>query len=238
MFYNAWWGNPGTRWPPPPNIHPVMLSMHIEERIESLVNKSKNVFKRHAPIGCRDEPTLHLLNKLSVESFFSGCLTLLLQDMNSERNRRRGIYIVDVRHQFRQLLPSEINKRAIPVTHRINGNDIFTTNVQRFTEAYERIEIYSREKLVITQRIHCALPCVAKGTPVIFINSPNMPGGGASSKKASSRVVGLTNLFHTLDMYNISMANAKTWRRNSTGMILLEILTWERLSGCARPSGM
>ena len=213
VFYNAWWSG-GTRWPAPPNIHPIMISMHLEPRTERLVNKSKTFFKRHEPVGCRDEPTLHMLKTLGVDSYFSGCLTLLLQDMNSERNPRRGIYIVDVEQQFRELLPSEINKRAISVTHRITRNDIrFTTNVQRFTEAYEHVEIYSRAKLVITQRIHCALPCVAMGTPVIFINSPNMPGGGGSSKKASSRVGGLTNLFHTLDMYNMSMADAKTWLR-------------------------
>ncbi|WP_264821067.1 polysaccharide pyruvyl transferase family protein [Acinetobacter schindleri] len=32
------------------------------------------------------------------------------------------------------------------------------------------LEKYSTAKLVITSRIHCALPCLAMGTPVIYIN--------------------------------------------------------------------
>ena len=30
---------------------------------------------------------------------------------------------------------------------------------------------YAKAKLVVTTRIHCALPCLALGTPVILVNS-------------------------------------------------------------------
>lgn len=40
----------------------------------------------------------------------------------------------------------------------------------RFKQAEELLARYARAKLVITSRIHCALPCLAFGTPVIFVN--------------------------------------------------------------------
>jgi len=42
--------------------------------------------------------------------------------------------------------------------------------VIRFKQAEELLARYARAKLVITSRIHCALPCLAFGTPVIFVN--------------------------------------------------------------------
>ena len=100
--------------------------------------------------------------------------------------------------------------KAIRVAHRLS---LKFDNLARFTEAYRLVEMYASAKLVIThvQRIHCALPCVAMGTPVIFINSPKMPGGGGSSNKSSPRTVGLTPLFHTLDLYAKTVERAKEW---------------------------
>lgn len=36
--------------------------------------------------------------------------------------------------------------------------------------AQERLDEYAQAKLVITSRLHCVLPCLAFGTPVIFIH--------------------------------------------------------------------
>jgi len=42
--------------------------------------------------------------------------------------------------------------------------------IKRFEVAENLLRQYAQAKLVITSRIHCALPCVAFGTPVIFVN--------------------------------------------------------------------
>jgi hypothetical protein len=52
---------------------------------------------------------------------------------------------------------------------------------------------YATAKLVITSRIHCALPCLALGTPVIFINA-------FDSFVDSCRFEGLLNLFNRIDL--------------------------------------
>ena len=84
----------------------------------------------------------------------------------------------------------------------------------RFTKAFDLLEMYGEAKVVITQRIHAALPCVGMGIPVIFFNSPAMPGGGGTSKVPSTRTVGLTPLFHTLEMYEMSEEMASEWLQN------------------------
>ena len=34
-FFNAWWGSPMASWPPPSNINPIMLSIHIAEGMKT-----------------------------------------------------------------------------------------------------------------------------------------------------------------------------------------------------------
>ncbi len=54
-------------------------------------------------------------------------------------------------------------------------------------------EDYTRAKLVITSRIHCALPCLAMGIPVIFVN-------GFNSEVDTCRFDGIINLFNRVDV--------------------------------------
>ena len=64
---------------------------------------------------------------------------------------------------------------------------------QKFAMAEELLHKYARAKLVITSRIHCALPCLAMGTPVIFVN-------GFTSFVDSCRFDGILELFNRIDV--------------------------------------
>ncbi len=44
---------------------------------------------------------------------------------------------------------------------------------ERFAKAKQLLEIYANARCVFTSRIHCALPCLALGTPVILITKTN-----------------------------------------------------------------
>lgn len=67
------------------------------------------------------------------------------------------------------------------------------TDEQKFKMAEELLNKYARAKLVITSRIHCALPCLALGTPVIFVN-------GFDSFVDSCRFDGILELFNRIDI--------------------------------------
>ena len=44
------------------------------------------------------------------------------------------------------------------------------THIERFQLAKKYLDKYARAKLVISTRVHGALPCLAFNTPVIFVN--------------------------------------------------------------------
>ena len=67
------------------------------------------------------------------------------------------------------------------------------TDEEKFEMAEDLLNKYARAKLVITSRIHCALPCLAMGTPVIFIN-------GFDSFVDSCRFDGIIELFNRIDV--------------------------------------
>jgi len=67
------------------------------------------------------------------------------------------------------------------------------TTEQKFEMAEDLLNKYARAKLVITSRIHCALPCLALGTPVIFVN-------GFDSFVDSCRFDGILELFNRIDV--------------------------------------
>ena len=67
------------------------------------------------------------------------------------------------------------------------------TDEEKFAMAEALLNKYARAKLVITSRIHCALPCLAMGTPVIFVN-------GFDSFVDSCRFDGILELFNRIDV--------------------------------------
>lgn len=67
------------------------------------------------------------------------------------------------------------------------------TEDEKFILAEELLKKYSTAKLVITSRIHCALPCLALGTPVIYLN-------GFEKEFDACRMEGLSDLFHTINI--------------------------------------
>ena len=123
---------------------------------------------------------------------------------------RTKVYLVDVSDTYVKLLPQEVKDNAVVIHHNMKGPGKID-GLMRFTAAYELMEKYGSAKLVITQRIYAALPCVAMGTPVIFISSPVMPGGGGTKAASSPRMTGLMPMFHTLDLYNMTTEMAKEW---------------------------
>jgi hypothetical protein len=92
-------------------------------------------------------------------------------------------------------IDADLLKKAIYVNQEPAANTY--TNEEKFAMAEDLLHKYAKAKLVITSRIHCALPCLAMGTPVIFIN-------GFDSFVDSCRFDGILDLFNRIDI------NAKT----------------------------
>jgi len=66
-----------------------------------------------------------------------------------------------------KIFDNTLLQRAIPIPQEYTSAH---TEAQRFDVAKSILQRYATARLVVTSRIHCALPCLALGTPVIFLN--------------------------------------------------------------------
>jgi len=90
-----------------------------------------------------------------------------------------------------QFLDKELRAKAIHIEQEPPAGRY--TEAEKFAMAEDLLHKYARAKLVITSRIHCALPCLAMGTPVIFVN-------GFDSFVDSCRFEGILDLFNRIDV--------------------------------------
>lgn len=92
---------------------------------------------------------------------------------------------------LRKFIDEELLKTAKFINQEPPANTY--TDAQKFAMAEDLLHKYAKAKLVITSRIHCALPCLALGTPVIFVN-------GFDSFVDSCRFEGILELFNRIDI--------------------------------------
>jgi hypothetical protein len=79
------------------------------------------------------------------------------------------------------------------------GTDI-NTEEKKLAYAEKLIKKYAEASLVVTSRIHCALPCLGLETPVIFVNSD-----GIEKIRDPNRLDGLVDLFRQMDYRNFCL---------------------------------
>jgi hypothetical protein len=169
VVMNGYFTAAPANWPPSNSVVPIFFGFHIADykdvHMAVLSQSSINYFQRHQPIGCRDKGTASLLQERGVYTYYSKCLTLTFPRRNS--NPKNGkIYIVDADEVT---VPMQIATEAIRLSHDI---PYWFSDEQKRSIAKERLDIYSKSaNLVITTKLHCALPCIAMGIPVIFFGN-------------------------------------------------------------------
>tara|TARA_B100000963_G_C22320153_1_gene533981 strand:- start:53 stop:670 length:618 start_codon:yes stop_codon:yes gene_type:complete len=163
-----------------------------------------------------------MLKKNNISAYYSACITLTLQRSNFTQNKnRKGVVINDISYKqtrylhkniikfflkgdFKRLRKYRKNNKLIKnfVLRSFDKNNIsytkhslplnFDNRDLRYKTAENLLKQYADAELVITSRIHCALPCLALGTPVIFIDD------SLSHTSERSRLDGLIDLFHII----------------------------------------
>ena len=177
LIMNAWW----FFWRKNKNlsekINPLFVSFHINNQ-DNISKETMDYLKRYEPIGCRDLSTMRFLIQNGIEAYFSGCLTLTLGNtfkIKNETERENLVYYVDYDENQNAQIQTNLSKilqqgykdfRIENVHHNI---DIHNSPEKNLLDAKNLLYKYARAKLVVTTRLHCALPCLSMGTPVIFI---------------------------------------------------------------------
>jgi hypothetical protein len=182
LICNGWFMIEPQNWPPSPDLEVLFISFHITTSNKSAKlladPKLKSYYKQFEPIGCRDMGTLRLFQKMGVEAYFSNCITLTLENPYPIEERGDKILIVDpFRHNYTKKYRDYFTERIVPEQYRDQVEVIYQrgsaegSREERFQIAEELLDKYAKAKLVITSRIHCALPCLAMGVPVYFVNA-------------------------------------------------------------------
>jgi len=164
LIMNGWFSGNTEAWPPSPSIRPVFVGFHVCDRFKAAVQRHADYLKAFEPIGVRDAATGRFLESLGIRTETTYCLTLTFP--RRERDPADGrTFIVDAENIA---IPRSLRKRAIKMTHRIPplGPDATLPFAQKLLEMYKE-----QASLVITTRLHTALPCMAMGIPVVFFGS-------------------------------------------------------------------
>ena len=156
-------------------ITPIFLSYHLSNN-GKLPDIYINDLKKYSPIGCRDKKTRDQFIKYGIDAYFSSCLTTTLDiDYSINENERTNeIIFADFKlGNNPQVDDFLLSLKAYNLSSAIFISHIFHTklnHIERFRLAKRLLNRYSRARLIITTRIHGALPCLSFNTPVILIN--------------------------------------------------------------------
>ncbi len=141
------------------NIIPVFLCWSL---LDGAINpKDIPWLKAHEPIGCRDEHTLNECLQNGIRAYLNGCITICFPHLE-QYNKNGKVYLVDVQPELEKYIPEELKQGAVRMTHLIPEGELWE-------DTKDLLEEYAASaKLVITSRLHAAIPCTAMGIPVIF----------------------------------------------------------------------
>lgn len=179
VIMNGWYMYHYENWPPSPFIEALPISMHFDTYFSHLSDKDllqsdildglgKKWLVENGPIGARDNTTLQLLQERGIPAFFSGCLTLTIQPFKNVLNHGK-IILVDVSAEVYEKIKANTTKEVICVTHSL-WMQSYGDATGRFKCVEDYLRLYQGASLVVTGRLHAALPSVALGTPVLMID--------------------------------------------------------------------
>lgn len=147
-----------------PAIKPVFLSLSLFDT--NLEEDEIRYLKSFEPIGCRDQFTAEGLAKKGIRTYLNGCMTLTLNARRRDISAKK-VYGIDLPEEFMEYIPAEIKDKLVL------GTSIYKSIPVRTDEYAKKLldEYAQRAELVVTSRLHAAVPCFAAGIPVIFIHT-------------------------------------------------------------------
>ena len=169
-------------FPPSDNITPLYISFYMEKEAESFYTSKECVdhFKRHEPIGCRSRRTMQVLREAGVDAYYSKCLSLTLPRRGNVQGANK-VVLLDVPQLavWKHNVDGPVIKRLLgrlkiywglrlKQSHNCDrmGDKVKSDMARHLLQTYKR-----KARLVLTIRLHCALPCIAMGIPVIFLTN-------------------------------------------------------------------
>ena len=201
ILVNGWFKTNPREWPPHPNLVPLYLGFHIRPSQSSTLISDAAIenYRKHGPIGCRDNYTLSLLHRHGVDAFLSNCLSLILPRRLEYPARQDQVFVVSRDDQILDRIPEDLG--PIRFVSHYSGSTDFEENMRK---AADLLTLYrTRARLVITTLLHCALPAIAMGIPVIVFYPQGTGGGDQSDGERFSTLERMIRVFHFDETHKI-----------------------------------
>jgi hypothetical protein len=169
LVANGWYMNGPLVVPPP--VTPLFIAVHLDPHWLSQHPEAFETFRRFEPVGCRDAFTLAQLRAHGVRAYLSYCLTLSLKrERYADTTAPRPVLWVDGPEAQWEAFQQQ-HPKALALKHNLDdtlrGLDPALVPRRHYL-AREALWRYANATQVITRRLHCALPCKALGTDVVF----------------------------------------------------------------------
>lgn len=150
-----------------PYIIPVFIGASFKHT--SVDEKQLDFFKKHEPIGCRDERTMEILRNHHIEAYLAGCIACTLPEIESKTEKNK-VFFVDAPAMIKDYIPEAIVNNTVCLTHEyFVSKEQIRKDPSSEKLASEVIHRYVEEaRLVVTSRFHSACLCIALGIPVIL----------------------------------------------------------------------
>ncbi|MFV0518777.1 MAG: polysaccharide pyruvyl transferase family protein [Lachnospirales bacterium] len=164
-------------WPPSPFIYPLPISMHFDTFYSKTMGEkiTKNFvfedcgatwFLENGPVGARDEGSKKMLEKFGIPTYFSGCITLTINPFENVVKHNK-ICLVDISEDVKNFVKENATLECIEMTHSVSLKALTWEKRKEIVE--KQLKYYQGASLVVTTRLHVALPCLVLGVPVLFI---------------------------------------------------------------------
>jgi hypothetical protein len=177
------------------------LTLTLGRKYETNV-KTDNIYFVDVPvIGSRNEKIKYLLKCIPrIAKHFPSVLRICRKNRKSGRNIVYSLAMAGLVYcLYSGIFKKDVLKKAEFINHTIDRERL-KSDRECFEYAESLLKKYASAKLVVTSRLHCALPCLGMGTPVIFINSEGLSVGRFDGLLELLRVFELrSNGFETED---------------------------------------
>jgi hypothetical protein len=150
-----------------PRIIPVFLSISINDT--DISEEQAQKLRTYAPIGCRDDRTMHAMRNKNIDAFVMGCLTATF-DKREILQTQTKVFFASVPYGVFKYIPDEIKENIEFIEHEFDTGNLpeGMTTIEYTKMIMER---YKKEaRLVVTSRFHGAMLSLAYGIPVILVN--------------------------------------------------------------------
>jgi hypothetical protein len=133
-----------------------------------------------------------MLKAHGVEAFVSHCLSLLLERRLPSPELQTETSVVSRDRQIVDFVSDKLG--PFEFICQYSGSNDFAENMRLASDLLERYR--ARAKLIVTTQLHCALPAIAMGIPVVVFFPPNTGAQHSSDLERFSSLSQIVPVFH------------------------------------------